>query len=233
MNRKGKSIFRCDAQIPAVAWRHVLIECGNVARRFRLNEDERADLEAETRAVVRKAMADGYDPRKGKPYSYIQGVVHNHLAFWMRKETRRRNDCVSLAVEKARHAEKARRTACNGYQQDIDDTSYPVEDRWDFGTEVPERRPGEERPSDFSWTLDLLTIALVRQAVGRLKGTSRTVCTLYLKHGKLACVFAKMRARRWRKGLGTAHFYGEMWPEAKADFIREWRLLEKRFGLDC
>ena len=39
-----------------------------------------------------------------------------------------------------------------------------------------------------------------------------------------------MRARR-RKGLGTARFYGEMWPKAKADFIREWTEIEKRFDV--
>ena len=51
--------------IPEVAEKHIRIECGKVARRFHLNEDDREELESHVGCEVRLAVARGYDPRKG------------------------------------------------------------------------------------------------------------------------------------------------------------------------
>jgi len=218
---------RRDVQIPAVAWRHIKIECGNVARRFRLNPDDRADLEGEVGMQVRVAMAERYDPGKGKPYTYIQGVVKRQLCKWMERETRRRNDLLMQAVETAEHAAAQRQMSLCGRQDSVDDSSYSDEERWHCGAQEPARLPGEERPLGHPWLADERRIALVRRTVSLLTGTSRQICKLYLEDKTLDRIFEIMRARRWRNGLGTARFYLELWPKARVDFLRVWRTLEK------
>lgn len=228
--RKGNTMNKArkeEVAIPEVAERHIRIECAKVARRFHLNDDDREELESHVGCEVRLAMAWKYDPGKGRPYTFVQRVVHFQLCKWMREEYRRREDFRRYAVEEARRKAKRQQAEIYGQTCSVDDTTYSADERWDRGEQLPEIRPNEETPWDPSGERRLLVIACVRQAVSRLKGESGTLLRLYLKHGNLAEVYGRMRARR-RKGLGTARFYGEMWPKAKSDFIREWTEIEKR-----
>ena len=231
--RKGNTMNRArkEVAIPEVAERHVGIECAKVARRFHLNDDDREELESHVRCEVRLAMARKYDPRKGKVYTFVQRVVHFQLCRWMREECRRREDFRRHAVEEARRKAKRRQAEIYGQTCGVDDTTYSAEERWDCGEQLPEVRPNEETPWDPSGERRLLVIALVRQTVGRMrKGESKSLLELYLKCETLTEVYERMRSRR-RNGLGTARFYGEMWPKAKSDFLREWALVKKRFDL--
>jgi len=231
MNTKYTTIGQCRTPIPDAVWEVVEVEVGKVARRFYLNQDDRDDLKSEVKAQVRQAMAFKYDPRKGKPLAFLRGVVRVRILEWIRIEYRRREDFVNLAVERSRRTDKARLVVCSGRQDDVDDTSVAAEDRRDFGEELPERLPNEEKVADFTWQLDMLRVLLVRQVVSRLTGTSRQIRELYLRYGTLNHVFAVMRARR-RHGLGFKRFFAELWPCARFDFKREWRETGKCFGLD-
>lgn len=231
--RKGNEMNKArkaEVAIPEVAERHIRIECGKVARRFHLNDDEREELESRIGCEVRLAVAGKYDPRKGKVYTFVQRVVHFQLCKWMREEYRRREDFRRHAVEEARRKARRQQAEIWGQNNSVDDTTYGDDERWDRGEQLPVVRPNEETPWDPSGERRLLVIARVRQAVGRLKGESGALLRLYLKCETLTEVYERMRARR-RKGLSTARFYGEMWPKAKADFIREWTEIEKRFDV--
>ena len=227
--RKGNEMnkARKEVAIPEVAERHVKIECGKVARRFHLNDDDREELESRVGCEVRLAVAGKYDPGKGKVYTFVQRVVHFQLCKWMREEYRRREDFRRYAVEEARRKARRQQAEIWGQTCSVDDTTYGDDERWDRGEQLPVVRPNEETPWDPSGERRLLIIACVRQTVSRLKGESGALLRLYLKFGNLTEVYGRMRARR-RKGLGTARFYGEMWPKAKSDFLREWTEIEKR-----
>ena len=215
--RKGNEMnkARKEVAIPEVAERHVKIECGKVARRFHLNDDDREELESHVGCEVRLAVAGKYDPRKGKVYTFVQRIVHFRLCKWMSEEARR----------------KAKRQLAKvwGQNDSVDDTTYGDDERWDRGEQLPVICANEETPWDPSGERRLLVIARVRQTVGRMKkGESKSLLNLYLKCETLTEVYERMRARR-RNGLGTARFYGGMWPKARRDFIREWTEVEKCF----
>lgn len=233
--RKGNEMNKArkaEVAIPEVSWRHVKIECAKVARRFHLNDDDREELESHVGCEVRLAVAWKYDPRKGKVYTFVQRVVHFQLCKWMREEYRRREDFRRHAIEEARRKAKRQLAKVWGQHDSVDDTTYGDDERWDCGEQLPVSRPNEETPWDPSGERRLLVIARVRQAVGRMKkGESKSLLELFLKCETLTEVYERMRRRR-RNGLGTARFYGEMWPKAKRDFIREWTELEKRLDAD-
>ena len=229
--RKGNEMnkARKEVAIPEVAERHVKIECGKVARRFHLNDDDREELESHVGCEVRLAVAGKYDPRKGKVYTFVQRIVHYRLCKWMNEEYRRREDFRRLAVEEARRKAKRQLAKVWGQNDSLDDTTYGDDERWDRGEQLPVICANEETPWDPSGERRLLVIARVRQTVGRMKkGESKSLLNLYLKCETLTEVYERMRARR-RNGLGTARFYGEMWPKARRDFIREWTEVEKCF----
>ena len=226
--RKGNEMnkARKEVAIPEVAERHIRIECGKVARRFHLSDDDREELESHVGCEVRLAVAGKYDPGKGKVYTFVQRVVHFQLCKWMREEYRRREDFRRYAVEEARRKAKRQQAEVWGQTCSVDDTTYSDDERWDCGEQLPVVRPNEETPWEPSGERRLLAIACVRQTVGRLKGESGALLRLFLRCETLTEVYGRMRRRR-RNGLGTARFYGEMWPKAKQDFIREWTEIEK------
>ena len=147
----------------------------------------------------------------------------------MNEEYRRREDFRRLAVEEARRKAKRQLAKVWGQNDSVDDTTYGDDERWDRGEQLPVICANEETPWDPSGERRLLVIARVRQTVGRMKkGESKSLLNLYLKCETLTEVYERMRARR-RNGLGTARFYGGMWPKARRDFIREWTEVEKCF----
>ena len=224
-----KSWSGLSAVIPAIAWEHLEIEVGKVSRRFALDKDETLELSLEIRSRVLKAVADRYDPRKGKVYTFVQRIVHFRLCKWMNEEYRRREDFRRLAVEEARRKAKRQLAKVRGQNDSVDDTTYGDDERWDRGEQLPVICANVETPWDPSGERRLLVIARVRQTVGRMKkGESKSLLNLYLKCETLTEVYERMRARR-RNGLGTARFYGGMWPKARRDFIREWTEVEKCF----
>ena len=223
--RKGNTMNKARKEmvaIPEVAWTHVRIECGKVARRFHLNEDDRAELESHIRCEVRMAMAEKCDPRKGKPYTFIQRIVRNQLCTWMAKETRRRDDFCALAEALA--AQKAKKALCapDGRNDSVDDTSYSAEDRWDRGEIEPEPVANGETPWDPSGYARHLRNLEVRETVAELEGRSRAICERILKGYSLRETCRRMRC-------GSKKFFLELWPACKRDFIAKAHELGKRF----
>lgn len=228
--KQTKSWSGLSAVVPAIAWKHLEIEVGKVSRRFALDKDESLELYLEVRSNTLKALADRYDPRKGKVYTFVQRVVHIQLCKWMHEEYRRREAFRAYAVEESRRKARRQQAEVNGQVCGVDDSSYGTDDRLDQGEQLPEIRPNEEMPWEPSGERRLLVIIRVRQAIGRLKkGESKSLLELYLKCETLTEVYERMRRRR-RNGLGSARFYGEMWPQAKRDFRREWAVVEKCFN---
>lgn len=208
--------------IPEVAWKHIKIECGKVARRFHLNDDDRADLESHVRCEVRIAMVTKFDPRRGKPYTFIQRVVKNQLCTWMEKETRRRNDFCSLAKAEALHAAQKARTLSGGLNDSVDDTSYPEEDRWDRGEIHPQKAENGDAAWDEEGYWRQKRMKDVREVVAQLEGVSRIICERFLLGYSLRLICKLM-------GCGSKHFFMDCWPACKRDFADAARRLGKHF----
>lgn len=209
--------------IPEVAWTHISIECGKVARRFHLNEDDREELESHIRCEVRMAMARKFNPKKGRPYTFVQRVVRNQLCTWMDRETRRRNDFCDLAIATAiQKAKKARRIP-DGRNDSVDDTTYSDEDRWSHGEHLPEEVANGDAEWDQTGYSRYLRNFEVRQVVALLEGRSRRICERILDGYSLRETCKAMRC-------GSKRFFMEFWPECKRDFIAKMRELGKQFG---
>jgi len=209
-------------KIPDVAWRHVEIECGRVARIFHLNEDDREDLISHISCEVRKAVAKKYDIARSKVYTFVQRVVRNQLCKWMRDETTRRNDLVSLAMAKAEKAAKKRMTIPSGVSESVDDTSGDNGERQPGSSQLPE----EPFNSDVAWEAEfqreLMMMAAVRHTVSELRDEARKICELHLRCGTLYGTFERLRKRRRGRGLSSKTFYGVIWPTTRLEFVAKW-----------
>ena len=89
----------CAENRPSPIERFLRWEVLKVARRFRLADEARQELECHVRYTVYVALLEKYDPARGPMGAFAARLVRHCLCKWMDRETKRRNRFTAMTPE--------------------------------------------------------------------------------------------------------------------------------------
>jgi len=89
----------CAENRPSPIERFLRWEVLKVARRFRLADEARQELECHVRYTVYVALLEKYDPARGPIGAFAARLVRHCLCKWMDRETKRRNRFTAMTPE--------------------------------------------------------------------------------------------------------------------------------------
>ncbi len=183
--------------------KHIAIEVGKVALKFKLNKENKADLAMDVLTEVAIKIARNYDASKQNMNSFVRLVLPNILKNWMCATYQR-----SATFTTLEHIVKTQTKATTFEERQILDTlnllAYEKEQASSTQGQTPYVILARREDCDYA-----------RQVIAKLSPVNRRICQEYIKTPNLRKVARRMHFNR-------DNFYKTIWPHCQREFKKIW-----------